>query len=135
VLFAAILYRISAIWERDLGILHRYTVSPAPRSALVLGKAGSSAVRGLLQTVIVHLLAVLMSIDVSFNPMNLLGVAVLIALSSALFATFSLAVARIVNTRGASWASARCLPCPACNAICPIGIMPEWLKLVSLANP
>ncbi len=42
VLFAAIFYGISAIWERDLGVLHRYMVSPAPRSALVLGKAVSS---------------------------------------------------------------------------------------------
>ena len=38
VLFAAIFYGIAAIWERDLGVLHRYMVSPAPRSAIVLGK-------------------------------------------------------------------------------------------------
>ena len=31
VLFVAIFYGISAIWERDLGILHRYMVSPASR--------------------------------------------------------------------------------------------------------
>ena len=32
-LFVAIFYGISAIWERDLGVLQRYLVSPAPRSA------------------------------------------------------------------------------------------------------
>ena len=48
VLFVAIFYGIAAIWERDLGILHRYLVSPAPRSALVLGKALSAGVRGLV---------------------------------------------------------------------------------------
>ena len=37
VLFAAIFYGIAAIWERDLGVLQRYLVSPAPRSALVSG--------------------------------------------------------------------------------------------------
>ncbi len=77
VLFAAIFYGIAAIWERDLGILHRYMVSPAPRSALVLGKAVSSAARGVIQAVIVYLLATLMSIDLSFNPLHLLGVAIL----------------------------------------------------------
>ena len=46
VLFVAIFYGISAIWERDLGVLQRYLVSPAPRSALVLGKALSAGVRG-----------------------------------------------------------------------------------------
>ena len=57
VLFSAIFYGIAAIWERDLGVLHRYMVSPAPRTALVLGKAVSSGVRGLSQAVIVYLLA------------------------------------------------------------------------------
>ena len=33
VLFVAIFYGLSAIWERDLGVLHRYLVSPAPRSS------------------------------------------------------------------------------------------------------
>ena len=46
VLFAAIFYGIAAIWERDLGVLHRYMVSPAPRTALVLGKAVASGARG-----------------------------------------------------------------------------------------
>ena len=38
VLFVAIFYGIAAIWERDLGVLHRYLVSPAPRTALILGR-------------------------------------------------------------------------------------------------
>lgn len=53
VLFASIFYGISAIWERDLGVLHRYLVSPAPRSALVIGKAISAGVRGVLQATII----------------------------------------------------------------------------------
>ncbi|HEY8345986.1 MAG TPA: ABC transporter permease [Symbiobacteriaceae bacterium] len=52
-LFVAIFYGISLIWERDLGILHKYMVSPAPRAALVLGKALSAGVRALAQAVVV----------------------------------------------------------------------------------
>src|SRR5579863_7841474 len=55
VLFSAIFYGISLIWERDLGILQKFLVSPAPRSALVSGRAISSTVRGLFQTVLVYL--------------------------------------------------------------------------------
>jgi ABC-2 type transport system permease protein len=138
VLFAAIFYGISAIWERDLGILHRYMVSPAPRSALVLGKAVSSAVRGLLQAVMVYLLAVLMGINVSFHPLDLIGAGVLIALGSALFATFSLCVACIVKTRERFMGIGQVLTMPiffASNAIYPIDIMPHWLQVVSWANP
>ena len=39
VLFSAIFFGIAVIWERDLGIIHKLLVSPASRTALVLGKA------------------------------------------------------------------------------------------------
>lgn len=138
VLFAAIFYGIAAIWERDLGVLHRYMVSPAPRSALVLGKAVSSAVRGLSQAIVVYLLAVLLGISVSLRPLDLLAVAGLIALGSGLFSTFSLVIACIVKTRERFMGIGQVLTMPiffASNAIYPIDIMPTWLKAVSLANP
>jgi ABC-2 type transport system permease protein len=95
-------------------------------------------VRGLLQAIIVYLLAILMSIDLSFNPLHLLAVALLIALGSALFATFSLAIACIVKTRERFMGIGQVLTMPiffASNAIYPIEIMPAWLKAISLANP
>ena len=138
VLFAAIFYGIAAIWERDLGVLHRYMVSPAPRSALVLGKALSSALRGLTQAVVVYLLALALGIDVDLSPASLLGVACLIALGSGLFSTFSLIIACIVKTRERFMGIGQVLTMPiffASNAIYPIDIMPSWLKTISLANP
>ena len=38
VLFVVIFYGITAIWERDLGVLQRYLGSPPPLSALVVAK-------------------------------------------------------------------------------------------------
>jgi len=138
VLFAAIFYGIAAIWERDLGVLHRYMVSPAPRSALVLGKAVSSAVRGLSQAIVVYLLAFVLGIAIDLNPVHLLGVAMLIGLGSGLFSTFSLIIACIVKTRDRFMGIGQVLTMPiffASNAIYPIDIMPGWLKAISLANP
>ena len=138
VLFAAIFYGIAAIWERDLGVLHRYMVSPAPRSALVLGKATSSGVRGLAQALVVYLLAVALGIAVDFHPANILGVIVFIALGSGLFSTFSLIIACIVKTRDRFMGIGQVLTMPiffASNAIYPIEIMPPWLRAISLANP
>lgn len=66
VLFVSIFYGISAIWERDLGVLHRYMVSPAPRSALVLGKALSSSVRALTQALVVYICAFMLGVQLSF---------------------------------------------------------------------
>ena len=138
VLFSAIFYGIAAIWERDLGVLHRYMVSPAPRTALVLGKAVSSGVRGLSQAVIVYLLAVAMGIRVSFSPANILGVAAMIIVGSALFSTFSLIIACIVKTRDRFMGIGQVLTMPiffASNAIYPIELMPGWLRAISSANP
>lgn len=138
VLFAAIFYGISAIWERDLGVLHRYMVSPAPRVALVLGKAMSAAIRGLAQGVVIYLLAVLLGISVSLNPLNILSVAGVVAFGSALFSTFSLIIACIVRTRERFMGIGQILTMPiffASNAIYPIEIMPDWLKAVSRCNP
>ena len=138
VLFAAIFYGIAAIWERDLGVLHRYMVSPAPRTALVLGKAVSSAVRGISQAVVVYVLALMLGISVDLDPRALLGVAALIALGSGLFSTFSLIIACIVKTRERFMGIGQVLTMPiffASNAIYPIDIMPQWLKMVSQVNP
>jgi ABC-2 type transport system permease protein len=138
VLFSAIFYGIAAIWERDLGVLHRYMVSPAPRTALVLGKAVSSGVRGLVQAVIVYLLAIAMGIAISFDPANILGAAAMIVVGSALFSTFSLIVACIVKTRDRFMGIGQVLTMPiffASNAIYPIDLMPSWLRAISSANP
>ena len=63
VLFIAIFYGISIIWERDLGIWNSFLVSPTPRTALVLGKALSAGgPRGLTQAVIVYLLALALGV-------------------------------------------------------------------------
>jgi len=138
VLFSAIFYGISVIWERDLGVLHRQLVSPAPRSALVLGKAISAGARGISQAFIVYALAIILGIQLSFTPLHILGVTALIWLGSALFSTFSLIIACLVKTRERFMGIGQVLTMPiffASNAIYPIEIMPRWLQIISWGNP
>jgi len=138
VLFIAIFYGIATIWERDLGILHKLLVSPATRTALVLGKALSAGVRALSQAIIVYALAVLMRIDVNFHPANVVGVLVLVIMGSALFSMFSVVMACLVKTRERFMGIGQILTMPlffASNAIYPISLMPDWLRLLSAINP
>jgi ABC-2 type transport system permease protein len=138
VLFSAIFFGIAVIWERDLGIIHKLLVSPAYRGALVLGKALSAGLRGLTQAVIIYLLALLMGVRLEFSPWALAGVAAVVVLGSALFATFSLVVACIVKTRERFMGIGQVLTMPlffASNAIYPLAIMPPWLRAVARANP
>ncbi len=138
VLFVAIFYGINTIWERDAGILNRYLVSPAPRSALVLGKALSSTVRGLSQAVVVYILSLALGIEVSFAPGNLAAVLFFIALGAGLFSTFSVVIACLVRTRERFLGIGQVLTMPiffASNAIYPIRLMPRWLQIISRLNP
>jgi ABC-2 type transport system permease protein len=138
VLFVAIFYGISAIWERDLGVLHRYLASPAPRSALVAGKALSSGVRALSQAIVVYLCAALMGVHLSFAPVDIVTAILLIALGAGLFSTFSLIIACIVRTRERFMGIGQVLTMPiffASNAIYPIALMPQWLRAIASANP
>ncbi len=138
VLFVAIFYGLSAIWERDLGVLHRYMVSPAPRSALVIGKALASTIRGLSQSIVIYVCAALLGVRLSFDPGHILGVTVLIVLASALFSTFSLIIACIVKTRERFMGIGQFLTMPiffASNAIYPVSVMPGWLRAISRVNP
>ena len=138
VLFVAIFYGISAIWERDLGVLHRYMVSPAPRSALVLGKALSSTFRGLSQAVVIYICAALMGVDLALDLRRTVLVILFVALGAGLFSTFSLIIACIVKTRERFMGIGQVLTMPiffASNAIYPINLMPGWLKAVSSLNP
>lgn len=137
-LFSAIFYGIGAIWERDLGIVHKLLASPAPRAALVAGKALTGGVRALIQAAIVYLVAGLLGIHLRFEPGALLTVAAIIVVGSALFAAFSLDVACIVKSRERFMGIGQLLTMPlffASSAVYPIAIMPDWLKAIAAVNP
>ena len=121
-----------------MGILQKFLASPAPRAALVLGKALSAGVRALVQAVIVYALALALGVQLNGNPLALLGVLVAVLLGAALFATFSLIIACLVKTRERFMGIGQVLTMPlffASNAIYPIAIMPTWLQVISHLNP
>jgi ABC-2 type transport system permease protein len=138
VLFMSIFTGLLVIWEKDLGILHKLMVSPAPRSALVLGKAIGAGVRCLSQLLIVYVVAALLGVGLNWNPLAMLGVAAVVMLGAALFSTFSLIVACWAQTHERVMGVGQLMMMPlffASNAIYPIEIMPGWLQVVSRLNP
>ncbi|WP_026072995.1 ABC transporter permease [Nodosilinea nodulosa] len=138
VLFMSIFTGLLVIWEKDLGILHKLMVSPAPKSALVLGKAIGAGVRCLSQLLIVYIVAALLGVGLSWRPLDILGVATVVMLGAALFSTFSLIVACWAQTHERVMGVGQLMMMPlffASNAIYPIDIMPGWLQVVSRLNP
>ncbi len=137
-LFSAIFFGIAVIWERDLGVLHKYLVSPASRASLVTGKALAGGVRSLVQAAVIYVVAALIGVHLQLGVPQIAGVALVVVLGSAGFATFSLVIACIVRTRERFMGIGQVLTMPlffASSAVYPIGVMPDWLQVFARVNP
>ncbi|HEY7940524.1 MAG TPA: ABC transporter permease [Candidatus Limnocylindrales bacterium] len=137
-LFIAIFYGIAVIWERDLGVVQKMLVSPAPRVSLVLGKAIAGGMKGLVQAIIVYVVAFVIGVHIRADAAAIISVGVLVVLGSALFASFSLIIACIVRTRERFMGIGQVLTMPfffASSAIYPVSSMPAWLQVVARVNP
>ncbi|MFQ4143540.1 ABC transporter permease [Chlorogloeopsis sp. ULAP02] len=139
VLFVAIFTGgMTLIWERDLGIVHKFLASPIPRAAMVLGKALGCGIRCLPQVAIIYGLALLLGVKLNFHPLALLQVLVIVLLGAGCFCVFSLIIGCLVKTRERFTGIGQLLTMPlffASNAIYPISLMPTWLQFLSQVNP
>lgn len=138
VLFVSIFYGISIIWERDLGIVQKFLATPIPRTALVTGKALSAGIRGLAEASIIYLLALVLGVGVILNPLAIICVIFVIIIGAALFSTLSLIIACLVKTRERFMGIGQMITMPlffTSNAIYPIALMPDWLKIIAHGNP
>ncbi|WP_329189903.1 ABC transporter permease [Streptomyces sp. NBC_01428] len=137
-MFIAIFYGIMIIWERDAGILTKLLVTPTPRSALITGKAFAAGVKALIQAVVVVVIAALLGVALTWNPLRLLGVAVAVILGSAFFSCLSMTIAGIVLTRDRLMGIGQAITMPlffGSNALYPVAVMPGWLQVISKVNP
>ncbi|MET8586514.1 ABC transporter permease [Streptomyces collinus] len=137
-MFIAIFYGIQIIWERDAGVLNKLLVTPTPRSALITGKAFAAGVKSLIQAVVVVLIAAVLGVALTWNPLRLLGVALAVVLASAFFSCLSMTIAGIVLSRDRLMGIGQAITMPlffGSNALYPVSIMPGWLQAVSKVNP
>ena len=139
VLFVAIFSGgMTLIWERDLGVVHKFLASPTPRVAIVLGKSLACGVRCFSQVVIIYGLALLLGVKLNLHPVAILQVLLIVLLGAGCFCTFSLIIGCVVKTRERMTGIGQLLTMPlffASNAIYPISLMPDWLKFLSHINP
>jgi ABC-2 type transport system permease protein len=138
VMFVAIFYGINVVWERDTGLLNKLLSTPAPRSTIVLGKALSAGARGIFQAIAVLLLALIIGVHLTLNPVNVLGVFGIIILFGMCFSSLSMSLASVFRTRERMMGIGQAITMPlffASNAIYPISLMPGWLKAIAIINP
>ena len=137
-LFVAVFYGIQVIWERDAGVLAKLLVTPTPRAALVTGKAFAASIRAFSQVIVILVLARVLGVHFTANPLLLLAAALAVVLGSAFFATLSLTIAGLAMTRERLMGIGQAITMPlffASNALYPVALMPPWIRAFSVINP
>ncbi len=137
-LFIAIFYGIQIIWERDAGVLAKLMVTPTPRAALITGKAFAAGVRSIVQAAVIVVLAALLGVAMTANPLNLLAVAGIVVLGSAFFSCLSMSIAGVALSRDRLMGIGQAITMPlffSSNALYPERLMPGWLQAISKVNP
>jgi ABC-2 type transport system permease protein len=137
-LFIAIFYGIQIIWERDAGVLTKLMVTPTPRSALITGKAFAAGVRSLIQGIVVVVIAALLGVALTDNPLKLIGAAIVVVLGSAFFSCLSMSIAGVALARDRLMGIGQAITMPlffSSSALYPTTVMPGWLQVISKINP
>lgn len=138
ILFIAIFYGISLIWEKDMGVLHKIMVTPTPRWILVVGRSIAATFRALSQVICIYVLCFFMGVQLRLDALACVGVIFMVFIAAGIFSTFSLIVASIVKKRERFMGIGQVLTMPlffASNALYPIDSMPTWIKTLSILNP
>lgn len=138
VLFVAIFYGITIVWERDVGLLTKLLSTPTPRISVVVGKALAAGVRGIFQGVMIFALALIIGVNLRFDPLDVAGVFVVVVLFAMCFASFSMTLASFLKTRDRMMGIGQAITIPlffGSNAIYPVSLMPAWLQAISRYNP
>lgn len=137
-LFTAIFYGIAITWDKDSGILAKLMVTPTSRGPIVVGKAMSAGVRGLLQAFVIILLALALGVTFVANPLTALLVVFIIVLAATCFACLSIVFASFLRRRERFMGVIQLITMPlffASTALYPIEVMPPPLQIAAQFNP
>ena len=137
-LFVSIFYGIQIIWERDAGVLAKLMVTPTPRAAMVMAKAFAAGLRSAIQGVAVLILAAILGVGLTANPLRIVGALLALVLGSSFFCCLSITIAGVVLKRDRLMGIGQAITMPlffGSNALYPVAIMPAWLRVLTRVNP
>ena len=128
------------VWldERVRGIVKEYLVAPIPRISILLGNAGSTVSKALVQAVVIFIVGLVMGAEVNANPVDWVAGFVLLVGYAMGFAGLALVVASKTDNLMAYHSMIMLLNLPVLflsNALYPMASLPGWMKVGAMANP
>lgn len=138
-LFMSMQSGMSVVWDRRFGFLNKELSTPLARGVIPMGKVFSSVLRGLTQSAIVLLIAVLLGLNVShITALGLLGTFAGIFLMMIGFSSLFVMLAVRSTNQDTQMMIINLLNLPllfASNAMFPANFMPSWLQPIVWWNP
>jgi ABC-2 type transport system permease protein len=133
---------VDLVFDRINGYVDVLRAFPIPRTSIYFGGVIQNVAKGVVAAPITFVLALLVpnGLDLApgFGVLNLLGVFAVVALLTAVFATFFTGIAISVKSTDTFFAAVNFLTFPimfTSTAFFPLSFFPDWLKPVAQANP
>jgi ABC-2 type transport system permease protein len=136
VLFTAMFSAISIVWDREFGFLREMLVAPVRRGSILVGKCLGGATVATLQGLLVLVLAPF--VDVSYDPVMLLDLIVIMFLLAFALTAFGLVIAARISNIQTVMGVMQVLLFPLAflsGSLYPIGDLPTWMSVAIRCNP
>jgi len=125
------------MYEKILGFLNKFLAMPTPRESILVSKILFITVRGLFQTTIILIIAVMIGATI-LNPFQYGIIYLILFLFGVLIASFSTSVSLYLNDQDSFVAFIAMITMPlffTSSALMPYDVMPEWLSNIAHVNP
>ncbi len=125
------------MFDKILGFLNKFLALPTPREDILIGKILFITGRGLIQTTIILVLAVLIGASI-LSPLQYGMVYLILFLFGVLMAAFSTTIALFLDDHDSYAAFNTMISMPlffTSSALMPYSVMPGWLASIARINP
>jgi len=125
------------MFDKILGFLNKFLALPAPREDILFGTILFVSLRGLIQTTIILVIAVLIGESV-YTPVQYGFTYLILFLFGMLFAAFATTLALYLEDHDSFAAVNTMISLPlffTSSALMPYRVMPDWLRFLATINP
>lgn len=136
VLTSSLFAGVSVVWDREFGFLREILVAPIGRSGIVLGKAIGATLSGLLQVLLMLVLAPLLGL--SLTPQIVIGLVPLVVILALGLSGLGILIASFMTSQQGFQLVMQLLIFPLiflAGVFFPVNDVPLWLEVASKLNP
>jgi ABC-2 type transport system permease protein len=125
------------MFDKILGFLNKFLALPSPREDILFGKILFVSIRGLIQSTVILVIAVLIGASV-YNPIQYGLTYLILFLFGVLISAFATTLALYLEDHDSFAAVNTMIALPlffTSSALMPYNVMPVWLRTLAVLNP